>query len=72
MSLKPFSTGGNYINFQTDDETDERTEESYRGNMETARTDQGKVRSRQRIPREPQHRPETLTECPLPVGEAGS
>jgi len=30
--LKPFSTGGNYVNFQTEDEADERTAESYRGN----------------------------------------
>ena len=42
MSLKPFSTGGNYINFQTDDETDERTEESYRGNMERLEQIKGK------------------------------
>lgn len=33
-ALKPFSTGGNYVNFQTDDEGDERTAESYRGNYE--------------------------------------
>jgi FAD/FMN-containing dehydrogenase len=32
--LRPFSTGGNYINFQTDDEPDSRTAESYRGNYE--------------------------------------
>lgn len=32
-ALQPFSTGGNYINFQTDDETDERVAESYRGNL---------------------------------------
>jgi FAD/FMN-containing dehydrogenase len=32
-TLKRHSTGGNYINFQTDDETDERTGESYRGNL---------------------------------------
>ena len=31
-ALKPFSTGGNYVNFQTDDEGDERTQESYRSN----------------------------------------
>jgi FAD/FMN-containing dehydrogenase len=34
QAIKPFSTGGNYINFQTDDESDERTHESYRGNYE--------------------------------------
>jgi hypothetical protein len=32
QALKPFSTGGNYVNFQTADETDERTAESYRSN----------------------------------------
>ena len=34
QALKPYSTGGNYVNFQTADETDERTQESYRGNYE--------------------------------------
>ena len=33
-TLKKYSTGGNYINFQTDDETDDRTAESYRANLE--------------------------------------
>ena len=32
-TLKRHSTGGNYINFQTDDEADDRTAESYRGNL---------------------------------------
>lgn len=31
-ALKPYSTGGNYVNFQTEDEADERTVESYRSN----------------------------------------
>jgi FAD/FMN-containing dehydrogenase len=31
--LRRYSTGGNYINFQTDDEPDERTSASYRGNL---------------------------------------
>jgi FAD/FMN-containing dehydrogenase len=31
-ALKRFSTGGNYVNFQTDDEADERIAESYRDN----------------------------------------
>ena len=34
QAIKPFSTGGNYINFQTSDETDERTLESYRQNYQ--------------------------------------
>ena len=34
QAIRPFSTGGNYVNFQTDDEPDERTEESYRGNFQ--------------------------------------
>jgi hypothetical protein len=33
-ALKPFSTGGNYINFQTDDEVPDRIGDSYRGNLE--------------------------------------
>lgn len=33
-ALKPYSTGGNDVNFQTEDEADERTLESYRGNYE--------------------------------------
>jgi len=33
-ALKPYSTGGNYVNFQTEDEADERTVESYRNNYE--------------------------------------
>ena len=31
-AIRPHSTGGNYVNFQTDDETDERTRASYGGN----------------------------------------
>ncbi len=37
QALKPFSTGGNYVNFQTADETAERTEESYRENYDRLR-----------------------------------
>ena len=34
QAVRSFSTGGNYVNFQTADEADERTAESYRGNLE--------------------------------------
>jgi hypothetical protein len=34
QAFKPFSTGGNYINFQTDDESGERIAESYRDNLD--------------------------------------
>jgi FAD/FMN-containing dehydrogenase len=34
QALKQYSTGGNYINFQTLDEPAERLQESYRGNLE--------------------------------------
>jgi len=34
QALKPYSTGGNHVDFQTDDEADERTVESYRNNYE--------------------------------------
>jgi FAD/FMN-containing dehydrogenase len=33
-ALKPFSTGGNYINFQTADEGSERVAETYRDNLD--------------------------------------
>jgi FAD/FMN-containing dehydrogenase len=33
-ALKPYSTGGNYVNFQTEEEADDRTLESYRGNYQ--------------------------------------
>jgi FAD/FMN-containing dehydrogenase len=33
-ALKRYSTGGNYVNFQTADESDARTVESYRQNYE--------------------------------------
>jgi FAD/FMN-containing dehydrogenase len=36
-ALSPFSTGGNYINFQTDDEPDARTAESYGSNFDRLR-----------------------------------
>jgi FAD/FMN-containing dehydrogenase len=32
QATRPFSTGGNYVNFQTADEADERTRQSYRDN----------------------------------------
>jgi FAD/FMN-containing dehydrogenase len=38
QELKQFSTGGNYINFQTEDEPDERTRESFRSNFDRLRT----------------------------------
>jgi FAD/FMN-containing dehydrogenase len=34
QGIKPFSTGGNYVNFQTADEPEERTVESYRSNYQ--------------------------------------
>ena len=36
-ALKRFSTGGNYVNFQTDDDPQERTAESYRDNFRRLR-----------------------------------
>ncbi len=38
QALKAYSTGGNYVNFQTADETDERTVESYRDNYSRLET----------------------------------
>ena len=37
-ALKPFSTGGNYINFQTDDEPEERTRAAFRSNYDRLAT----------------------------------
>jgi hypothetical protein len=34
QTLRRYSTGGNYVNFQTADEPDDRTAESYRGNWD--------------------------------------
>ncbi|MDQ3690937.1 MAG: FAD-binding oxidoreductase [Chloroflexota bacterium] len=34
QALRVYSTGGNYVNFQTEDEADSRTVESYRNNYE--------------------------------------
>lgn len=44
-AIKPFSTGGNYVNFQTADEPEERTEESYRLNFERLRAVKAKYDS---------------------------
>jgi len=33
-AVQPFSTGGNYINFQTEDEPSDRIGDSYRGNLD--------------------------------------
>lgn len=38
QALKPYSTGGNYVNFQTEEEADERTVESYRDNYQRLAT----------------------------------
>lgn len=37
QAVRAFSTGGNYVNFQTEDEPMERTAESYRGNLDRLR-----------------------------------
>jgi FAD/FMN-containing dehydrogenase len=36
-AIRPYSTGGNYINFQTYDEPDTRTAEAYRSNFDRLR-----------------------------------
>ncbi len=40
-AIRPYSTGGNYVNFQTDDEPTERTADSYRGNLARLRSVKG-------------------------------
>ena len=37
QAMKPYSTGGNYVNFQTEDEPEARTAESYRSNFDRLR-----------------------------------
>ena len=54
-ALRPFSTGGNYVNFQTDDEPDERTRAVVQVQLRPARQRQGQVRPDQPVPGEPQH-----------------
>ena len=41
-AIRPFSTGGNYVNFQTADEPEERTAESYRSNLDHLRQIKGR------------------------------
>lgn len=41
-AFEPFSTGGNYVNFQTDDEAGDRVAQSYRGNLERLSTAKAK------------------------------
>ena len=41
-ALRPFSTGGNYVNFQTDDEPDERTRQSFRSNYDRLASAKGR------------------------------
>ena len=44
--FRPFSTGGNYINFQTADEDEERVRQAYGENFDAPRRDQANLRSR--------------------------
>ncbi len=41
-ALQPYATGGNYINFQTHDETADRISDSYRGNLDRLAEIKGK------------------------------
>ena len=44
--LRPFSTGGSYINFQTADEDEQRVRATYGANFEPPRRDQGGATTR--------------------------
>lgn len=37
QAIRPFSTGGNYVNFQVAEDDDARTTDAYRGNFERLR-----------------------------------
>ena len=50
-------TGGNYVNFQTADEGEDRVRASYGANYDRLVRDQARVRSRQPVPLEPQRPP---------------
>ena len=54
-AIKPFSTGGNYINFQTSDETDDRTARVISPELPAPPDSQGQVRPDKSLPGEPQH-----------------
>ena len=54
--LRPFSTGGTYINFLTEDEGAERTRAAYRHELRAARRGQGDVGSGEPVPHEQEHR----------------
>ena len=53
--VRPFSTGGNYVNFQTADEGDDARPRRLRRELRPPRRDQAPVRSGQPVPLEPQH-----------------
>ena len=53
--VRPFSTGGTYINFQTADEGDDRIRRRLREELRAPRAGQGGVRPGQPVPREPEH-----------------
>ncbi len=57
QQIKPYSTGGNYINFQTSDETDERTPRVISRELPAPRDDQGQVRPNKPLPSEPKYPP---------------
>ena len=57
--LRPFSTGGNYINFQTADEGDERDPRHLRRQLRPPRRGQAALRPGQPVPLEPQRPPVT-------------
>ena len=57
MSIKPFCTGGSYVNFQTADEGERARPGRLRRELRPPQRDQAPVRSGQPVPLEPQHPP---------------
>jgi len=69
-ALQPFSTGGNYINFQTADESEDRLAGSYRENMKRLSRIKAEY-DRENLSGESQHRPSGLTWA-HPAGRRGA
>jgi hypothetical protein len=62
--IRPFSTGGNYVNFQLADDDAARTAAAYGSNYQRLQRIKADYDPRQPVPRQPPHPPSGLTACP--------
>ena len=69
--IRPFSTGGNYINFQTTDDDVDPHRERVSRQLRAIAQDQGGVRPRQPVPGQPQSGAR-VDRSQLPISEAGA